>query len=107
MPILSRSSSIRLDGFFFFGSTPVGELTVCCFLFYCGLGQLCEAVGANRYPFPEDRSRQRSMNAEVGAQRPLPCTNFTRAQESAVRGMVEYCVERVGLEHPNACHAFG
>eukprot|EP00959_Pyramimonas_sp_CCMP1952_P223226 4666847-Pyramimonas_sp.AAC.1 len=29
--------------------------------------KLCEAVGANRYPFPEDRSRQRQMNAEVGA----------------------------------------
>jgi len=29
--------------------------------------KLCEAVGANRYPFPEDRSRQRSMNAEVNA----------------------------------------
>jgi hypothetical protein len=27
--------------------------------------KLCEAVGANRYPFPEDRSRQRHMNAEV------------------------------------------
>ena len=27
--------------------------------------KLCEAVGANRYPFPEDRSRQRQMNAEV------------------------------------------
>eukprot|EP00242_Pyramimonas_sp_CCMP2087_P004638 CAMPEP_0198211454 /NCGR_PEP_ID=MMETSP1445-20131203/23973_1 /TAXON_ID=36898 /ORGANISM="Pyramimonas sp., Strain CCMP2087" /LENGTH=838 /DNA_ID=CAMNT_0043885717 /DNA_START=197 /DNA_END=2713 /DNA_ORIENTATION=+ len=29
--------------------------------------KLCEAVGANRYPFPEDRSRQRHMNAEVNA----------------------------------------
>jgi len=29
--------------------------------------KLCEAVGANRYPFPEDRSRQRQMNAEVNA----------------------------------------
>merc|ERR1719223_282555 len=29
--------------------------------------KLCEAVGANRYPFPEDRSRQRHMNAEGNA----------------------------------------
>jgi len=29
--------------------------------------KLCEAVGANRYPFPEDRSRQRHMNAEVNS----------------------------------------
>ena len=29
--------------------------------------KLCEAVGANRYPFPEERSRQRQMNAEVNA----------------------------------------
>ena len=27
--------------------------------------KLCEAVGASRYPFPEDRARQRQMNAEV------------------------------------------
>mmetsp|Transcript_17767 Transcript_17767/g.24563 ORF Transcript_17767/g.24563 Transcript_17767/m.24563 type:complete len:848 (+) Transcript_17767:114-2657(+) len=27
--------------------------------------KLCEAVGANRYPFPEDRARQSQMNAEV------------------------------------------
>ena len=28
--------------------------------------KICEAFGANRYPFPEDFSRQRQMNAEVG-----------------------------------------
>ena len=27
--------------------------------------KICEAFGANRYPFPEDLSRQRQMNAEV------------------------------------------
>ena len=29
--------------------------------------KICEAFGANRYPFPEDASRQRAMNAEVTA----------------------------------------
>jgi V-type H+-transporting ATPase subunit a len=29
--------------------------------------QICEAFSANRYPFPEDTSRQRQMNAEVTA----------------------------------------
>lgn len=29
--------------------------------------KICEAFGANRYPFPEDFSRQRAMNAEVTA----------------------------------------
>ncbi len=29
--------------------------------------QICEAFGANRYPFPEESSRQRQMNAEVTA----------------------------------------
>lgn len=27
--------------------------------------KICEAFSANRYPFPDDISRQRSMNAEV------------------------------------------
>ena len=27
--------------------------------------QICEAFGANRYPFPDDVPRQRSMHAEV------------------------------------------
>ena len=29
--------------------------------------KICEGFGANRYPFPEDFSRQRQMNAEVTA----------------------------------------
>jgi len=29
--------------------------------------QICEAFGANRYPFPEELARQRQMNAEVTA----------------------------------------
>ena len=29
--------------------------------------QICEAFSANRYPFPEESSRQRQMNAEVTA----------------------------------------
>ena len=29
--------------------------------------QICEAFGANRYPFPEEGTRQRQMNAEVTA----------------------------------------
>lgn len=29
--------------------------------------QICEAFSANRYPFPEEPSRQRQMNAEVTA----------------------------------------
>ena len=29
--------------------------------------QICEAFGANRYPFPEESQRQRQMNAEVTA----------------------------------------
>ena len=29
--------------------------------------KICEAFGANRYPFPEDAQRQRAMNAEVTA----------------------------------------
>lgn len=29
--------------------------------------QICEAYGANRYPFPEEPARQRQMNAEVTA----------------------------------------
>ncbi len=29
--------------------------------------KICEAFGANRYPFPEDAARQRAMNAEVTA----------------------------------------
>ena len=29
--------------------------------------QICEAFGANRYPFPEEPARQRQMNAEVTA----------------------------------------
>lgn len=29
--------------------------------------QICEAFGANRYPFPEEPGRQRQMNAEVTA----------------------------------------
>ena len=29
--------------------------------------QICEAFGANRYPFPEEPTRQRQMNAEVTA----------------------------------------
>ncbi len=29
--------------------------------------QICEAFSANRYPFPEDPTRQRQMNAEVTA----------------------------------------
>ncbi len=29
--------------------------------------QICEAFGANRYPFPEDPARQRAMHAEVTA----------------------------------------
>lgn len=32
-----------------------------------GGGQICEAFGANRYPFPEEAVRQRQMNAEVTA----------------------------------------
>lgn len=28
--------------------------------------KICEAFSANRYPFPDDLSRQRQMNAEVG-----------------------------------------
>ena len=31
------------------------------------LHQICEAFGANRYPFPEEPQRQRQMNAEVTA----------------------------------------
>jgi len=31
------------------------------------LTQICEAFGANRYPFPEEPQRQRQMNAEVTA----------------------------------------
>ena len=31
------------------------------------LVQICEAFGANRYPFPEEPARQRQMNAEVTA----------------------------------------
>ena len=27
--------------------------------------QICEAFGANRYPFPEEVARQRQMHAEV------------------------------------------
>ena len=27
--------------------------------------QICEAFGANRYPFPDDATRQRQMHAEV------------------------------------------
>ena len=29
--------------------------------------QICEAYGANRYPFPEDSARRRQMMAEVTA----------------------------------------
>ena len=29
--------------------------------------QICEAFGGNRYPFPEEPTRQRQMNAEVTA----------------------------------------
>ena len=29
--------------------------------------QICEAFGANRYPFPEESSRQQQMNSEVNA----------------------------------------
>jgi len=29
------------------------------------LWQICEAYGANRYPFPEDQNRRREMNHEV------------------------------------------
>lgn len=29
--------------------------------------QICEAFSANRYPFPEEPTRQRQMNAEVTA----------------------------------------
>lgn len=27
--------------------------------------QICDAYGANRYPFPEDVARQRQMHSEV------------------------------------------
>lgn len=27
--------------------------------------KICDALGANRYPFPEDASRQQQMKAEV------------------------------------------
>eukprot|EP00897_Mesotaenium_endlicherianum_P007882 jgi/Mesen1/7121/ME000369S06443 len=30
--------------------------------------KICEAFGANRYPFPEDQTKQRQMKAEVGGQ---------------------------------------
>ncbi len=31
--------------------------------------KICEAFGANRYPFPEEVARQRQMHSEVGGQR--------------------------------------
>lgn len=34
--------------------------------------KICEAFSANRYPFPDDLSRQRQMNAEVWAPRITP-----------------------------------
>lgn len=38
----------------------------CLMLYICNV-QICEAFGANRYPFPEEPARQRQMNAEVTA----------------------------------------
>ena len=29
--------------------------------------QICEAFGANRYPFPEEPGRQQQMNSEVSS----------------------------------------
>lgn len=32
----------------------------------CVRAQICDAYGANRYPFPEEVARQRQMHSEVG-----------------------------------------
>ena len=45
--------------------------------------QICEAFGANRYPFPEEGTRQRQMNAEVTARlRELQTTIEAGMQQS-------------------------
>lgn len=51
--------------------------------------KICEAFGANRYPFPEDIPRQRQMSAEVNARlRELHTTLDAgeRLRENALRG---------------------
>lgn len=40
-----------------------------------GAGQICDAYGANRYPFPEDLARQRQMHSEVRLPRALACAH--------------------------------
>jgi hypothetical protein len=47
-------------------SDDAADDQICKFL-GCICLQICEAFSANRYPFPEDPSRQRQMNAEVTA----------------------------------------
>ncbi len=50
----------------------------------CSVRQICEVFGANRYPFPEDPARQRSMHAEVsGRIRELHTTNEVRVIPAA------------------------
>ena len=41
--------------------------------------KICEAFGANRYPFPEEFSRQRAMNAEARVN-PTVCHTHTAPQ---------------------------
>lgn len=51
--------------------------------------KICEAFGANRYPFPEDLDRQRQMSSEVNSRlRELHATLDTgnRLRENALRG---------------------
>ena len=56
--------------------------------------KICEAFGANRYPFPEDFSRQRQMNAEVTAR----LTELHSTLEASVRHR-DSTLSSIGFQH--------
>ena len=56
--------------------------------------KICEAFGANRYPFPEDFSRQRQMNAEVTAR----LTELHSTLEASVRHR-DSTLQSIGFQH--------
>jgi len=56
--------------------------------------KICEAFGANRYPFPEDFSRQRQMNAEVTAR----LTELHSTLEASVRHR-DGTLSSIGFQH--------
>ena len=65
--------------------------------FRCVSLQICEAFGANRYPFPEEPARQRQMNAEVTARLRELHTTIEAGQSLPL-----FCIPKTSPQHRKA-----